>query len=175
MELCIDSTITGIATPHTVHGVFIQDAVEFLKALPDSSVQLILIDPPYNLDLDNWDTFSNYLDWAKGWLDEIYYICFWRSFKYVLLVLERTGRGRGLQWWSARARRGQSIRQTIRRGPDATPKELQTMRAAGALLGRLGRRGREGRQGAMVRCLVQLRIANNTLPPSCLRKAFVCP
>jgi len=66
------STITGISTPHTVHGVFIQDAVEFLKALPDSSVQLILIDPPYNLDLDTWDTFNNYLDWAKGWLDEIY-------------------------------------------------------------------------------------------------------
>jgi site-specific DNA-methyltransferase (adenine-specific) len=66
------STITGVSTPHTVHGVFVQDAVEFLKALPDSSVQLILIDPPYNLDLDNWDTFNNYLDWAKGWLDQIY-------------------------------------------------------------------------------------------------------
>lgn len=65
------STITGIAVPHTVHGVFIQDAVDFLKALPDSSVQLILIDPPYNLDLDNWDSFHNYLDWAKGWLDQI--------------------------------------------------------------------------------------------------------
>jgi site-specific DNA-methyltransferase (adenine-specific) len=37
--------------------------------LPDSSVQLILIDPPYNLDLDKWDSFPNYLDWAKG---EIY-------------------------------------------------------------------------------------------------------
>lgn len=65
------STITGISTPLSIHGVFIQDAVEFLKALPDSSVQLILIDPPYNLDLDNWDSFHNYLDWAKGWLDQI--------------------------------------------------------------------------------------------------------
>ncbi len=65
------SKITGISTPCTIHGVFNQDAVEFLKALPDSSVQLILIDPPYNLDLDNWDSFHNYLDWAKGWLDQI--------------------------------------------------------------------------------------------------------
>ena len=65
------STITGISTPRTVHGVFIQDAVDFLKILPDSSVQLILIDPPYNLDLDKWDSFNNYLDWAKGWLDQI--------------------------------------------------------------------------------------------------------
>jgi len=66
------STIKGIATSHTVHGVFIQDAVDFLKALPGSSIQLILIDPPYNLDLDVWDSFHNYLDWAKRWLDQIY-------------------------------------------------------------------------------------------------------
>lgn len=65
------STITGIATPYTVHGVFIQDAVDFLKELPNSSVQLILIDPPYNLDLENWDSFHNYIEWAKGWLDQI--------------------------------------------------------------------------------------------------------
>ena len=66
------STIKGITTPHTVHGVFIQDAVDFLKELPDSSIQLVLIDPPYNLDLDVWDSFHNYLNWAKQWLDQIY-------------------------------------------------------------------------------------------------------
>ncbi|MGH7812957.1 MAG: DNA-methyltransferase [Candidatus Binataceae bacterium] len=66
------SMIAQVTTPYTVHGVFIQDAVDFLKALPDSSVQLILIDPPYNLDLDKWDSFHNYLDWAKRWLDELY-------------------------------------------------------------------------------------------------------
>lgn len=57
---------------NTYHGLFIQDAVKFLKNLPDSSVQLILVDPPYNIDLAHWDTFENYLDWAKQWLDEIY-------------------------------------------------------------------------------------------------------
>ncbi len=56
----------------TYHGLFTQDAVEFLKKMPDSSVQLVLIDPPYNIDLAHWDTFENYLDWAKQWLDEIY-------------------------------------------------------------------------------------------------------
>ena len=69
-----NSMVKRIVTSHTVHGVFIQDAVDFLKALPDSSVQLILIDPPYNLDLDKWDSFNNYLDWAKEWLDQIYRI-----------------------------------------------------------------------------------------------------
>lgn len=58
----------------TYHALYIQDAVEFLKTLPDSSVQLVLIDPPYNLDLEYWDTYPNYLEWAKQWIDEIYRI-----------------------------------------------------------------------------------------------------
>lgn len=58
----------------TFHAVYIQDAVKFLKTIPDSSVQLVLIDPPYNLKLDYWDSFSNYLDWAKQWIDEIFRI-----------------------------------------------------------------------------------------------------
>lgn len=56
----------------TYHAVYIQDAVQFLKKLPSSSVQLVLIDPPYNLELDIWDRFPNYLEWAKQWIDEIY-------------------------------------------------------------------------------------------------------
>ena len=56
----------------TKHALYIEDAVKFLKKLPDSSIQLVLIDPPYNLELDTWDKFENYLDWARQWLDEIY-------------------------------------------------------------------------------------------------------
>lgn len=56
----------------TVHGIFISDAIQLLKNIPDSSIQLVLIDPPYNLDLDYWDNFDNYLEWARMWLDEIY-------------------------------------------------------------------------------------------------------
>lgn len=70
--LAHSSNIEGININKSIHGIFIQDAVQFLKTLPDASVQLILIDPPYNLDLDYWDTFDNYLNWAKQWLDEIY-------------------------------------------------------------------------------------------------------
>jgi len=66
------SKINGKQIEATFHGIFIQDAVEFLKKMPDNSVQLILIDPPYNLDLDYWDTYEDYLGWAKNWLDEVY-------------------------------------------------------------------------------------------------------
>lgn len=55
----------------TYQGIFIEDAIEFLKRLPSSSVQLVLIDPPYNLDMASWDTFNDYMDWAKQWLNEI--------------------------------------------------------------------------------------------------------
>ncbi len=58
----------------TTHLLYIQDAIKFLKNIPDNSIQLILIDPPYNLSLDTWDTFDNYLEWAKQWLDEVYRI-----------------------------------------------------------------------------------------------------
>ena len=66
------SSIDDKKLEKTIHAIFIEDAVQFLKKLPDNSIQLILIDPPYNLDLDIWDTFDNYLDWAKQWLDEIF-------------------------------------------------------------------------------------------------------
>jgi len=66
------SSIDDKIIEKTVQAIFVEDAVQFLKKLPDNSIQLILIDPPYNLDLDTWDTFNNYLDWAKQWLDEIY-------------------------------------------------------------------------------------------------------
>lgn len=56
----------------TIHGVYTEDAVTFLKRVPDSSIQLIILDPPYNLDMDVWDNFTDYLDWARAWLDQIY-------------------------------------------------------------------------------------------------------
>lgn len=49
-----------------------KDCLELLKSLPDNSIELILLDPPYNLDLADWDTYSNYIEWASKWLDEAY-------------------------------------------------------------------------------------------------------
>lgn len=50
----------------------IMDCCDFLKALPDESVQLICIDPPYNLELAGWDIYDNYIEWAAKWIDEAY-------------------------------------------------------------------------------------------------------
>ena len=43
-----------------------------MKQLPDKSIQLICIDPPYNLELAGWDIYENYIEWASKWIDEAY-------------------------------------------------------------------------------------------------------
>jgi len=55
----------------TYHLALKSDAAAFFRELPSSSVQLLVIDPPYNLELATWDHFEDYLAWAKGWLSEI--------------------------------------------------------------------------------------------------------
>ena len=50
----------------------IMDCLDFLKTIPDESIQLICIDPPYNLGLAEWDTYDNYIEWAAKWIEESY-------------------------------------------------------------------------------------------------------
>ena len=50
----------------------IMDCCDFLKTLPDESIQLICIDPPYNLELAGWDVYNDYIEWAAEWIDEAY-------------------------------------------------------------------------------------------------------
>lgn len=50
----------------------IMDCCDFLKTIPDESIQLICIDPPYNLELAGWDIYDNYIEWASKWIDEAY-------------------------------------------------------------------------------------------------------
>ena len=38
------------------------DCLSKLNDIPDKSVQLICIDPPYNIGKDTWDTIDNYTD-----------------------------------------------------------------------------------------------------------------
>lgn len=50
----------------------IQDCLLTLKSIPNESVDLILLDPPYNISLTDWDTFEDYISWAKLWINESY-------------------------------------------------------------------------------------------------------
>lgn len=65
------SDITGAIRDKTYHGFYLSDALDVLAKIPDSSIQLVLVDPPYNISIAGWDKFQNYMDWAKLWLKEV--------------------------------------------------------------------------------------------------------
>jgi DNA modification methylase len=54
----------------TTHAVLTRDCVELLRALPAESVQLIVCDPPYNIQAASWDRVPDYRAWASEWLKE---------------------------------------------------------------------------------------------------------
>ena len=58
----------------TQHYLCISDTVDLLKKIPDDSVQLVIADPPYNIDIAEWDNYPNYLSWAAQWINEIHRI-----------------------------------------------------------------------------------------------------
>ncbi len=66
-------TSIDFAVPEITNCILLnEDCLKLLTSLPDNSVELILLDPPYNLDLADWDTYSNYIEWAAKWLNEAY-------------------------------------------------------------------------------------------------------
>jgi site-specific DNA-methyltransferase (adenine-specific) len=53
------------------------DVIEQLKTLEDNSVDAIIVDPPYNLGMDTWDTWPSnkeFSDWCNEWGKEAYRI-----------------------------------------------------------------------------------------------------
>ncbi len=61
----------GVGIPDsTLHAVLTRDCCSLLKELPDESVQLIVCDPPYNIQVAEWDSHLHYIEWAAEWLRE---------------------------------------------------------------------------------------------------------
>jgi len=54
----------------TYHSVLVTDCLDCLRRLPDESVQLIVCDPPYNIQMAHWDNHRDYIDWSARWLKE---------------------------------------------------------------------------------------------------------
>lgn len=56
-------------TPKVING----DAIDKLRTLSSNSFDLVCIDPPYNMDKADWDSYGNgksFAEWAKPWLIE---------------------------------------------------------------------------------------------------------
>ena len=50
------------------------DCLEQLDHVKDRSVQLVCIDPPYNIGKDTWDTIENYIEGVGGKRIDILYV-----------------------------------------------------------------------------------------------------
>jgi DNA modification methylase len=47
-----------------------QDCLKFISTITSDSVDLVILDPPYNVGAASWDKVSDYLDWMKSVLSE---------------------------------------------------------------------------------------------------------
>jgi site-specific DNA-methyltransferase (adenine-specific) len=48
-----------------INKLYVMDCLEFLKLVPDEFVDLIIIDPPYNMNKGEWDRFKSFEDFLK--------------------------------------------------------------------------------------------------------------
>jgi DNA modification methylase len=55
----------------TQHVVAVCDCLELLDDIPDDSIQLVICDPPYNINVARWDALKDYVEWAGQWLREV--------------------------------------------------------------------------------------------------------
>jgi len=51
--------------------IYNMDALEFLKQIEDKSINLVVIDPPYNINKDSWDKIEDYENWLKSVILEL--------------------------------------------------------------------------------------------------------
>lgn len=55
-----------------INKVYFSDVMEFIPQLGDNSIDLAIVDPPYNLNKGDWDKFVNeqaYFDFTFKWID----------------------------------------------------------------------------------------------------------
>ena len=64
----------NVSNENMLGKIFLGDVFEFLARLPDSCIDLAVIDPPYNLKVAHWDSFKSqkaFLDFSFSWIDAL--------------------------------------------------------------------------------------------------------
>jgi site-specific DNA-methyltransferase (adenine-specific) len=64
------AVVAPIASP-TSHIIAVDDCLNTLRKIPSQSIQLVICDPPYNINVAAWDDLVDYVDWAGRWLAEV--------------------------------------------------------------------------------------------------------
>jgi DNA modification methylase len=55
----------------TSHILAVGDCLDVLAKIPSQSIQLVICDPPYNINVAVWDDLAHYVEWAGRWLREV--------------------------------------------------------------------------------------------------------
>ena len=91
-----------VSSVNLIHG----DCLIETKQIPDGSVDLVFVDPPYNIGKAEWDKIDNYLEWCAEWIAECSRVlkpngAFWISHSKPLVLAQLSGliKGRGLRNW----------------------------------------------------------------------------
>jgi len=64
-------TATAPKAGPTSHIVAVGDCLDALCRIPDQSIQLVICDPPYNINVAAWDDHAQYVNWAGEWIGEV--------------------------------------------------------------------------------------------------------
>jgi site-specific DNA-methyltransferase (adenine-specific) len=64
------AAVAPAASP-TSHIIAVDDCLDTLRKIPSQSIQLVICDPPYNINVAAWDDLVDYVDWAGRWLAEV--------------------------------------------------------------------------------------------------------
>src|ERR1700756_1647705 len=58
-------------TGRTCHVADVADCLTTLRRIPSGSIQLVICDPPYNINVAAWDDLETYVDWPGQWISEV--------------------------------------------------------------------------------------------------------
>ena len=64
---------TEVAYANRSGTLYTGNSLEWLKSLPNASVDLVFADPPYNIKKAEWDSFESqehYIQWSMEWISE---------------------------------------------------------------------------------------------------------
>ena len=82
------------------------DCLIEMKQIPGGSVDLVFVDPPYNIGKTEWDKIDNYMEWCAEWIGECERLlkpngALWISHSKPLVLAQLSGliKGRELRNW----------------------------------------------------------------------------
>ena len=99
-----------------IRGKLIQgDCLKVMSSIPDNSIDLAVIDPPYGIDYKEWDKFDDFLNFSESWIKEcfralkstgsFYSFMGWSNIAEFKLLLDKYGIIRNwITWWRHKGR-----------------------------------------------------------------------